>query len=458
MDNLLEESIKRCFPFHRANTKAYMAYVKNILTMCTYFPDLQVRTVRLIIDKIVVIDGAIGTHIDDLDDEELEFLENQLRDDMAELLASDQPEAEKKKRVDENGEEIASDDEDENDATQSMMKSLKSMKEDMLKLDVVIGLLFEHYHKVLSKEVAQKQIVNGKSSLLTSYAFETLLYAFQDTVLTTWSSRHSQYLLFRFSQLQPEFYECFTDSLLKLAFDKHGAIPIRMAAVSYLASFVARAAKVGNEDVLNLFARFSKELEKLRKKYENISKGPDPEQFRFYYTLFQGCMYIFCFRWRSFLINPDDDESVERIWHAGVKDLFNLNMHSKLNPLKVCSPLIVDMFAKVTKSLDFLYIYSKLETNKRVRLTRVLQFNTMARETALTMKTSESSLKLEAQYAFEPYALPISKQWIKGLYVTFDTVAPPGMLDDEDSSDEDEDDDEEEEEEIKSELKGEMHI
>jgi len=265
--------------------------------------------------------------------------------------------------------------------------------------------------------------------------------------LTTYNSRHSQYLLFRFSQLQPEFYQSFTKALLKIAFNKHGATPIRMAAVSYLSSFVARGAKVSNQDALDLFDRFSQELEKLRKKHENISKGPDPEQFRFYYTLFQGCMYIFCFRWKAFLLNPDDDDSVEKKWHVGVKDVFTVNMHSKINPLKVCSPLIVDMFAKVTKALGFLYIYSILETNKRVRLTRIVHFNSMARETALTMKTSEVSLKLEAHYAFEPYVLPVSKQWINGLYVTFNTVAPPGLLDDESSDEEDEDDEEDEEEE-----------
>jgi RNA polymerase I-specific transcription initiation factor RRN3 len=101
------------------------------------------------------------------------------------------------------------------------------------------------------------------------------------------------------------------------------------------------------------------------------------------------------------------------------------------------------MFAKVTKALNFLYLYSIIETNKRVRLSRSALASTI-RETALTLKYSESSLQLEAHYAFEPYLLPSSKKWVEELYQEFSSLAPPGMEEDDSSEEEDANESEEE--------------
>lgn len=432
VDSLLGESIASSFPFRRATLKSYLAYIQNILTLAKDFPSLQAGIARLIIDKVIAIDASIGVNIDALDEDDMEFLEKQLREEMVVLLATDEAEAEK-----------TAEEEEEADQAGELLKTVQIMKEDMLKLDIVIGLLFKHFQEVLSKEVKAATIINGECSLYSSRTFSCLISTFESGILTQWTSRHTQYLLFRFAQLQPEFYTIFTNHLIKIAFNRDGATPIRMAAISYLASFVARAAKVTDEQVLHLFQRLSKELEKLRNKYESISKVPDPEQFRFYYTLFQACMYIFCFRWNAFLLNPDDDEHIPRQWAPGINALFAQNMHSPLNPLKVCSPIVTEQFAKVSQSLSFLYVYTKLAANKRVRLTRVVQPNSLARETALTINSSESSLRLEWHSGFEPYALPVSRDWVRMLYVEFSERAPPGF---EDDDDDDESSEEEEEE------------
>jgi RNA polymerase I-specific transcription initiation factor RRN3 len=280
--------------------------------------------------------------------------------------------------------------------------------------------------------------MNGNSN-----DFSQLISMFTRSNLTTTGSRSIQYLLFRFGQLDKTIHANFVTSLLKSAFDRNLAVPVRCTAISYIASFAARGAHLEDKVVRSLFDRLSKESEKLRNDHEAISSGPDAEKFRIYYTIFQGLMYIFCFRWRAFLLEPQEDESDDGYhWIPDIKEIFNRHIMSRLNPLKVCAPVLVGMFAKVTKHLNFLYLYSILETNKRVRLVRGVQYVSFARESSLSQNNSESALQLTSQYAFEPYILPISKRWITNLYINFSDVAPVGL--DEDWSDEDDSSDDEE--------------
>jgi RNA polymerase I-specific transcription initiation factor RRN3 len=249
----------------------------------------------------------------------------------------------------------------------------------------------------------------------------------------------------------------FINSLLQIAFDRSRAIAIRSSAVSYLASLAARGSKIMRESVHDIFDRLFAELDTLRAGYEATAKGPDPERYRFYYTSFQACMYMFCFRWRDFVASStaaataaddDDDEEEDDAdaaatsphatrWLPGVREAFSEHIHGRVNPLKVCAPELVAMFARVAKALGFLYIYPKLATNRRVRLTRAAPVTgSMARETALSGRLDETALRLEGHYAFEPYLLPCSKKWVEGMYVNFEDIAPPGMLDEDSSDDE----------------------
>lgn len=181
-----------------------------------------------------------------------------------------------------------------------------------------------------------------------------------------------------------------------------------------------------------------------------------------YYAVAQAILYIFCFRWRDLAngaASPESDdadlreddvlaEGRELAWYPGIKATMHRNIYSALNPLKVCSPAIVSEFAKIAHHLRFMYVFPKLETNKRVRLGNIAAFyptGSMSeigrRETAFDRKTGEAHLQLEAYFPFDPYHLPNSKRWIEGDYNEW--KLPAGMRVDEEEEDEDDDDEDE---------------
>jgi RNA polymerase I-specific transcription initiation factor RRN3 len=90
----------------------------------------------------------------------------------------------------------------------------------------------------------------------------------------------------------------------------------------------------------------------------------------------------------------------------------------------VCSPAVVDMFAKIANHLQFVFCFTIIEQNKR---------KGRGREEEM----------LDSYFPFDPFLLKKSRKWIDHCYVVWTPV--PGLEEDEDE-DEDEDDDAEPEE------------
>jgi RNA polymerase I-specific transcription initiation factor RRN3 len=123
-----------------------------------------------------------------------------------------------------------------------------------------------------------------------------------------------------------------------------------------------------------------------------------------------------------------------------------VQLFGKLNPLKVCAPVIVEEFAKLAHRLNFMYIFPLVENNKRVRLTQFLS-STYATGDALRDAgyegQGESFHQLDPYFPFDPYQLPISKRWLAGDYVHWKSVPGLNGEDDDDSDDLAEEDDDE---------------
>ena len=126
-----------------------------------------------------------------------------------------------------------------------------------------------------------------------------------------------------------------------------------------------------------------------------------------------------------------------------MQEVLTVNIHGKLNPLKVASPAIVGEFAKIAYHLRLLYVFSLLESNKRVRLGQTTPYygsggpiDIGRRETALDRKTGDARHQLEAYFPFDPYHLPKSKRWVAREYNVW--KLPRGLREsgeEEDSSD-----------------------
>ncbi len=118
----------------------------------------------------------------------------------------------------------------------------------------------------------------------------------------------------------------------------------------------------------------------------------------------------------------------------------------------MCTPVIVEQFAKLTLALQLFYVYPKLEENRHVRMTShwrsISDLNISNPDRDLSWVGDNGML--EGYFPYDPYHLPISKHWIEGDYVEWKGI-PGEEADDTDSEsdagmdvggmDEDEEDD-----------------
>lgn len=421
----LQPILNSTFPFPTDTSKAHTNYISNILKVADYCPELKGAILSLIMDKLVKIDVQIQVDMEELDDD----LEDQLLEDSARDLDAEDD--------DESDDESVSSEE----SLDQEERRLKDIKESVTKLDNIMFLLFQYYDTVFERGDLHE----------IDETYQSLLSQFANIVLPTYRSRHTQFLLFHFSQLTPDGIDRFAVQCTQLAFDQSRPQIFRVAAAAYLASFIARGAHVPSQTVCDVFELLGMHLESLRQQLEPNCKGPNLQRYGTYYAIAQALLYAFCFRWRDLIVTPDglpltDQDIVyhegDFKWYKDVNKTLQKNIFSKLNPLKICAPTIVQQFARISHHLRFMYVNSLIETNKRIRLARTIGAG--SRETALTMKRSDEGFLLDAYFPFDPYVLPRSKKWVEGDYVQWKPI--PGMEVPRDDSDSDSDEEEDEEE------------
>ncbi|EMF13627.1 RNA polymerase I-specific transcription initiation factor RRN3, partial [Sphaerulina musiva SO2202] len=433
--------LKNQFPNDMSSAKGYLQYQRHMLRLAKEIPEIKGEIMSLIMQRLVDIDVQIQQDIEDLEDDAEERLLQ--RDHRTPGGAADDD-----------------DDSDDDSVSESEMTTtneemrLKELRLKVAKMDGTQDLLFEHYQPAFTP----------KSSPRTNDAYQELLSHFNNFIMPH-RSRHAQFLLFHFAQYSSAYSEDFINRFIKRTTDRDVAAPLRLQACAYVASFTARASHLPMHLVQRVFAELGRVMDDLRYMYEPNCHGPDRKMYGMYYAIAQALLYIFCFRWRD-LVDPtklgdmtEEDiiaEQRDLPWIAGVKETLNRNIMSALNPLKVCSPAIVGEFAKIAWHLRFLYVFSLIERNKRVRLGQAPQLYSLTggvdlgrRETAWDRKTGDSHHQLEAYFPFDPYHLPQSKRWIEGLFNEW--RLPQGLENDE----EEEEEEEEEEDEDGSDDEGE---
>ena len=439
---ILLSVLRERFPHISDSKQAHVAFVSNLLKTTEYLPELSSDLLALITDKTIKIDAEVQVDLEDL----AEDVEDGIVQEIPKLKKG---ESEDDDEEEESGSESDSS-EDELDADAARAKQITGNIE---KLDVLLDILFAYYEPLFSKTSLQVREEN----------FEMLLNQFGGIILPAYRSRHTQFLLFHFAQCDSVLVDNFVGACVHIAFDKGRSSIIRQSAAAYLASFVSRGNHVSASIVRDVFDYIGGELTLFRANHEPDCPGPDLRRYLPYYSLVQALLYIFCFRWRDLQALPeeeadDDDDGLpihddlEHSWIPGIKDTFAQNVFSKLNPLKVCSPVIVAEFAKVAYHLKVIYVYHIIETNKRLRLSFLPQRNSASypsRETALSGRKDESIHQLDEYFPFDPYHLPRSKRWIENDYREWKGV--PGLDEEEtgeksDSESESEDEDSDEEE------------
>ncbi|KAL4884375.1 RNA polymerase I-specific transcription initiation factor RRN3 [Aspergillus karnatakaensis] len=430
------------FPFDTDSAKSNIAYTQNLIRVIGYTPELQADILALISEKLVKIDVQIQVDMEDLEDEEGEDVLHDISPESV-MFAED-----------------LDDDDDDNasvmsdDSIEPESRRLKTIKENILKLDGMIDTLFEYYAPPFTSGT-----LDDKEN-----ALDLLLSHFQTIILPTYRSRHSQFLLFHFSQSSPVLVDRFAATCVNLIFNKAQPAILRQSAAAYLASFVARGAHISGEVVRDVFDLLSTHLNTLRLDYEPSCRGPDLRRFGPFYSTAQALLYIFCFRWRDLTTAAFDGDTPEQIddlepedisFPPSVKETLHKAILSKLNPLKVCSPAIVSQFARMSQHLNFIYVFSILETNKRLRMSTYRniaaladpRFSQVERE---TRAGDDMGYQLDAYFPFDPYQLPRSQRWLEGDYVHWRGI--PGLDDPEEGDDSDLDEEDADDDDLSDET------
>lgn len=216
--------------------------------------------------------------------------------------------------------------------------------------------------------------------------FNTILSCFVQYVLPTNHPKVAQFLLFRACAICPKFAEAFLECMLEKARDEASPISVRVAACSYIASFLVRSKAVTPKtaenyirEMLQLSGRYSasfiesikatnvsndsKEASKTCKSTSPLTVSfqetiVDPTAHPLFYTAVQSSMYALCYAYREAAkTNVNGRNSGEKGVDNGNNGIvmsgkwleslgFIRVLSSPLNPLRVCDPTIVEEFRK----------------------------------------------------------------------------------------------------------------
>ncbi|KAF9879207.1 RNA polymerase i specific transcription initiation factor rrn3 superfamily [Colletotrichum karsti] len=421
------------FPFDDDPKRMFVAYVNNLLKLSDYAKDLDLDIVDVILSRLVKIDVQMTTDLEDPDDKISKSVVSALGKDFNTGSWEGDEEAEED---DSDDESVDSDDSDFDDHEERV----RVAKGNVEKLDAILDTLFDHYTPLFENP--------DSDEAYDLYAL--LVQSFGKIVLPTHKCRHTQFLLFHFGQMSARLRDTFVGSLLHIFSSQNRPSFVRQAAATYLAGFMARGAHVPSDLVRTVFHLLLKQMQIYRLKHDPDARGPDLRRHQIYYAQVQAALYMFCFRWRDLIVDVpeyvdrDDPASYlghELEWMQGMREELSASVYCKMNPLKICAPAIVEEFATLAHKLNLMYIFPRVEDNKRIRLSQFVSdtYGTggALRDTGAGAQ-DEDAYQLDPYFPFDPYSLPVSKRWIQSDYVQYEATVGLNATA-EDDSDEEED-------------------
>ncbi len=437
------------FPFPVDSKSVHIYYVNNLLRLREYAPALGADVLETITAQLVKIDTEFQLDLSDMDDDlvarvvfELATKESEKKGKAHNGLSREEGDDDGN---DNDKNDVADDPEDADDSDseademdapqpgdpdydEEMTRVDRSTKL-VQKLDAILDRMFALY----------TPLFENPESATARRCLEDMLSDFANFVLTVPSSRHTQFLVFHFSQKSLELQDLFTGTLLNLGFESNRPAAVRQSAAAYLSSYMARGARVPRETVRTVAGILCQRIETFRRRHIDGCRGPDLRRYQELYSWVQALLYIFCFRWRDLvdaypedLVDPEDPASFvgkELEWMPGLKAALSNIIYAAFNPLIVCSPPIVAEFAKLAHSLRLMYVFPRIESNKSIHLAQYASGRyargDALREDAGYAIDDDRWLQLEGHFPFDPYNLPISKRWLEGDYVAWTPI--PGV-------------------------------
>lgn len=141
--------------------------------------------------------------------------------------------------------------------------------------------------------------------------FHALLSIFDRAIIRTFKSRYTQFLIFWYSSLDLEFSDLFQGMLVEKALlDENLPMVTRIAASSYISSFVSRATFVDKESTRNVVSVLCDFLTSRMDALDHTLRVGGEFSGTYcgmFYAVCQAVFLIFCFRWRDLIKDQVED-------------------------------------------------------------------------------------------------------------------------------------------------------
>ncbi|KAJ2523515.1 DNA independent RNA polymerase I transcription factor [Coemansia sp. RSA 1939] len=504
-------------PFKAAKPNVQVLFVQNALRCLDYATGIRRQVLQLVLNYTIQIDVEVQVELEDLEseseDEDEDEADNGAHGSAEEgIFEFEEEEDTKDGIVDRSSENEASASESGSDSESESGSDSGSDSEyggsddlddvnynarkAVVKLDAVMSTLFTWLEKNFQRDTtATDELPESAFQLYLAF-----LDLFNVIVLPTFKSRYTQFLLFFLCSRDPQYADVFLGTMMgnvgepirTQAQDKVSSVT-KVAAASYLGSFVARAKFLTPKIVrsvvgvlvqwANAYLDWQEQMlkdnaaglddqkqqqqqQKARPLYSQVvggSSGPtqfsDFERHAVFYAVTQAILYMFCFRWRDLAEASGGGPLVETEldslhWCHEVEGMQRV-VFSKLNPLRACAPAVAQQFASVSSQTNFMFCYVMLQQNRRsnnAESSAAAASSTTngggvpgGSTSSLMMTSSNHILRvdLDTFFPFDPMALPISRNFIDPIYFEWKDVGSESTEDEEsDEEDNGEKDDE----------------
>ncbi|CDR45614.1 CYFA0S19e00958g1_1 [Cyberlindnera fabianii] len=423
----LNKQLTKHFPNKHSHKHEIVNYVSNLLILNDYCTELRFNIWSLIIERSIQIDVELQNELDELDDDDSDLDLDDGASDTDDSDDSDNDDDDKASRRvhfavgtiggdnDEEGDDMSDDSDDSDDDDMDEEENINggniqtaNIVELSEKLDSILCMVFDNLQNTRNDDDAVV-LCNILTSLFKSH------------VLPTYYTKSTQFIMFLFTQLSPEFMDSFLVTLVDLSFAPEESIEKRIKALQYLSSYLARAKMLQTSQIISILNFLMNWLNKFVEEREiEIVNGVNMDRFKLFYSTFQVLLYVFCFR--HSLLKTDDDD-----WVLGLDKFFQRMVITKFNPLKFCNENVVLMFAKIAQEENVAYCFSIIQKNKNERLKGISG-------TKLSVSSGDSSnsklnlakqqfVDLEGYFPFDPLFLKESKKEIRDYYIEWSTIS-----------------------------------
>jgi RNA polymerase I-specific transcription initiation factor RRN3 len=305
--SFLMPAVEFHFPFHSRSIEEHVVYIGNLLRVAETLPMWRYKILELIIGKALIIDVELQNDAEQL--KELDLCKEM-------TTCGEDTEIEPQEPIPEH---------------LLKRRKLRAVRSGTKKLDGVLELVFSHIDQSIRK--GKDELDEKKSREM----FNFMLTVFEKTILPTFKSRYTQFLIFYMTSLRPTLADQFLGLLFKPLVQfcqslDHGRNsmpnPKLLLSVTYIGSFVARARFLSDELLQLAFEMLIDLSTRLRLKTTIGS----PKILTV--ISLQHIMYIFCARY---------DRLIAQMGTQELEDLFDI-LFEDATVLQYCNADIVTRF------------------------------------------------------------------------------------------------------------------